>query len=364
MIDVMKSFSKIDSDKFVEGMMVQDDLYCKYKNNYVLVFKRSKLTKELLFKIKQLENTYGNLYMDSGIYDEFLTQSELFTENQKNVEFKTNYSSIKNTTNDLLELVSNTDIVPKEQFTEAADLIAEKVLKIDAATIFQILNSVRSTDEYLYTHSTNVAFLNGLMGKWLGYSDDIVSTLTYGGLLHDIGKLKVPNEILNKPGKLTPEEFEVIKKHPVDSYNMLINSGETNPIILTAARNHHEKLNGSGYPDGLLYDDISTAARITAISDIYDAMVTQRVYKEPHSPFEILEEFAKGSFINLDMDLVKVFIEHMPSELIGKSVLLSNGSIGEVVFIDETNLAHPLVRVGTDVFQTNKDITCVCMYTN
>ena len=359
----VKTFSKIDSKIFQEGMYLTSDLYCKYKDNYVLVLKGARLLDKLMLaKTKQLQASYGNLFMDSGAYEDFTVQAELFQKSLENLEFETNYTDLKNTTSDMLDEIAKTDIVPRDVSQEATDNIREKIVSVDTATIFQLLNSVRTVDEYLFTHSANVAFINGLMAKWLGMSETETTSLIGGGLLHDIGKLKSPSEILNKPGKLTPDEFEVVKQHPVHSYNMLLNSGETNPTILTAARNHHEKVNGTGYPDRLVYDDISVPARITAISDVYDAMITQRVYKGPHSPFEILEEFSKGSFIHLDMELVKVFLEHMPNELIGKSILLSNGSVAEVMFIDENDLSHPLVRVGTNVFQINDKVKCVCMY--
>ena len=365
MLGGTQTFSKIDAKIFHEGMYIPSDLYCMHKDTYVLVMRGSvTLDKITLLKIKHLQASYGSLFMESHDYEDVSMQSEHFVKNLESVEFETNYTDLKNTTNNMLDQISETDTVPQKISQDTTKAIQEKIIKVDTAVIFQLLNNVRSVDEYLYTHSANVAFLNGLMAKWLGMSKTESSALISGGLLHDIGKLKMPDEILNKPGKLTPEEFEVIKKHPVYSYDILLNSGETNPIILTAARNHHEKVNGSGYPDGLVYDDISIPARITAISDVYDAMITRRVYKAPHSPFEILEEFAKGSFINLDMELVKVFLEHMPNELLGKSVLLSNGSIAEIMFIDENNLSHPIVKVGTDVFQIDNNIKCVCMYKN
>lgn len=362
MESAVTKYKKIYSNVFFEGMLMPADLYCKYKDNYVLVFKSELLTSKLILKIKQLELTYGNLYIENEFYDAVLAQSDMYRENLSNMNFNSSYSVLKEQTMNILEDVTLTNKINNVAADKVTDSIHEKILRIDEATIFQILNAVRTVDEYLYTHSSNVAVLNGLMGKWLGLPENEIHSLVRGGLLHDIGKTKIPREILDKPGTLTDEEFDIVKTHPIHSYNILINSGELDPIVLAAARNHHEKVNGKGYPDKLLYDDIPIHARITAISDVYDAMITKRVYKDAHSPFEILEDFAKGSYTDLDMDLVKVFVENMPKELIGKAVILSNGSIGEVVFVDETNLLHPLVRVGSEVFSTNDKINCVCMY--
>lgn len=360
--DVLNKYVKINSAVFFDGMLLPTDLYCKYRNNYVLVFKSELLTPDYISKIRQIEYTYGNLYIENSFYDEVMAQSDIYRGNMVNINFHSSYAKLKEQTFDLLDDIANSNTISKETTDNVSETIHERILYTDESTIFQILNTVRTVDEYLYTHCTNVAILNGLMGKWLGYSQEETKSLIRGGLLHDIGKLRIPREILDKPERLNDDEFKVMKTHPIHAYNMLINSGEIDPIVISIVRNHHEKVNGKGYPDGLIYDDIPIAARITAISDVYDAMVTERVYKPAHSPFEILEEFAKGSYIHLDMDLVKLFIENIPSELIGKSVLLSNGSVGEVVFIDETNLLYPMVRVGEEVFKTNNKIKCVCMY--
>lgn len=354
-------FMSVDSSKFFEGMFVSTDLYCRYKNNFVLVFKSSLLTQKLILKIKHLEYTYGNLYVEKEHYQKIIDQFEQYENILKRLEFDTNYKSLKDKAANILDSVAANDTVPSEASSITTKIISDKLQGLDAATIFQVLNSVRDIDEYLYTHSINVAFLNGLIGRWLELSNNEILSLIKGGLLHDIGKLKIPREILDKPDKLTPEEFEIVKKHPVYSYEMLINSGEINPDVLSAARNHHEKTNGSGYPDGLQFENISRAARITAVSDIYDAMVTRHSYKEAHSPFEILEEFAKGSFTNLDIDIVNTFLTHMPLELMGKSVLLSNGAIAKVAYIDPDDFSHPIVQLGPKVIQTDDTLKCVCM---
>lgn len=354
-------FITVDSNKFFEGMFVSTDLYCRYKNNFVLVFKSSLLTQKLILKIKQLENTYGNLYVEKEHYQKLNDQFDQYEAILKRLEFDTNYKSLKDKASNILDSVAVNKALPREAANITTKIITDKITTADAATIFQVINSVRDVDEYLYTHSINVAFLNGLMGKWLGLPEKDISSLITGGLLHDIGKLCIPQEILNKPDTLTEQEFEIVKTHPIHSYNLLLDAGEINPDVLSAARNHHEKTNGSGYPDGLSYEKISRAARITAVSDIYDAMVTRHSYKEAHSPFEILEEFSKGSFTNLDLDIVNTFLTHMPLELSGKSVLLSNGAIAKLAYIDPSDFAHPIVQIGPKVIQTDDTIKCVCM---
>lgn len=361
MAAMQSGFSPVDSNKFFEGMFVSTDLYCKYKTNYVLVFRSALLTQKLIQKIKQLEATYGSLYVENEHYQKIIDQFEQYEGIIKRLEFDTNYNAIKEKTTNILNTIVEKNTVSREAVSIVTKIITDKINDVDAATIFQLINSVREPEEYLAAHCTNVAFLNGLIGKWLELGNKEISSLVCAGLIHDIGKLRIPNEILNKPDKLTEKEFEIIKTHPVHSYDMLVAAGELNPDVLSAARNHHEKINGAGYPDGLQFEKISRSARITALSDMYDAMVTRREYREAHSPFEILDEFARSSFTDLDLDIVNTFLKHMPFELIGKSVLLSNGSIAKVSYIDPDNFSFPLVQAGNKVIQTDATLKCVCM---
>ncbi|MDR0197036.1 MAG: HD domain-containing protein, partial [Oscillospiraceae bacterium] len=182
------------------------------------------------------------------------------------------------------------------------------------------------------------------------------------GLLHDIGKLRIPPEIINKPSKLTPDEFKEIQKHPLHTLDILVKSGIKNRTLLTGTVQHHEKVNGTGYPCGLPSDEIIEFAKITAISDIYDAMVTRRVYKEPHSPFVILEAFSHEGYSELDIYYVKMFIDCMTEELKGKQILLSDGSVAKVVLVNPRNLLYPIVEVNGNILATSKSIYCERMY--
>jgi len=253
-------------------------------------------------------------------------------------------------------------VVDKNLTQVLSSSIKDKIMLADAADILQVINGLKNEDDYLYTHSTNVAFLNGLIGKWLKLPESDINKLTKIGLLHDLGKIMIPDEILNKPAKLTPEEFEIIKTHPTHSFNILVQSGETDVDILLGVRSHHEKVNGTGYPDKLPFEKITLFARITTISDIYDAMVSKRPYKKLHSPFEVLTEFAEGRFNDLDTHLINVFLTNMPKELIGKNTLLSDGSIATVVYINPANYSFPIVKVGEKVFTTSPEVRCISIY--
>ena len=197
--------------------------------------------------------------------------------------------------------------------------------------------------------------LNGLFGKWLGYSKDQIDELILMGLLHDCGKAMIPARILSAPRKLTLTEFEVIKTHTIYGNNLL----ESFPnSIRIAARAHHEKLGGKGYPDRLSGNGIPDQARITSIVDIYDAMVSQRAYKTASSPFKIFGLLNELKWTDLDPILADNFIKCMSHELLGRQVLLSDNRIGTICAYTADNCEFPCVLVGDKEVYTNKSVYC------
>lgn len=354
------NYYKISTYDLHDGMNLDFEVFYEYNNEYVVALKNSTLTEELLNKLKKLEATYENLYVKKENYDNISSQISAYVQYQRFLEFNSDYSDLTARTSDIIQKSIETKSIDKKTTDTLAFNIKDQVIKFDANEILQVVNNVvRTDDQYLYTHSTNVAFLNGLIGKWLELPEKDIITLTKIGLLHDIGKTRVPDEILNKPSTLTNEEFEIIKKHPLHSFDMLVEAGETDVEVLLAVRGHHEKTNGTGYPDQLKYEKITLFARITTISDIYDAMVSKRCYKKLHSPFEVLEEFATGRFSNLDTHLINLFLTNMPKELIGKSVLMSDGNIGTVMYVNPRNYAFPVVKVADKIFNTTPELRCV-----
>ncbi|MEG1688053.1 MAG: HD domain-containing phosphohydrolase, partial [Angelakisella sp.] len=166
------------------------------------------------------------------------------------------------------------------------------------------------------------------------------------------------DEILNVPRKLTISEFEVVKMHTVFSYELLSMDEKFAEQIRLAALYHHEKMNGSGYPKRLVADQIPQYAKITAVSDIYDAMVSQRSYKAANNPFAIISRLASQQFSELDMQLVRLFTQHMPVELMGKPCLMSDGSIGIIRCLMPGAPEYPLVEINGNVTKTDEKLYC------
>ncbi len=221
------------------------------------------------------------------------------------------------------------------------DEIIEKIM--DDPNIIKTINSLKKQDSYTYRHMVNVSILCALMGKWLGYLPEQIRMLAVAGLLHDIGKVAIPLNILNKPGKLEEEEFIVIKKHPAMGYDICKRIPDVSDEIVCAVVAHHERENGSGYPFGLYEDRIPETAKIIAIADVYDAMTSDRSYKKKDTPYKALEILKEESYDKLNAGMVYIFIQKMSDYLVGDHVELSNGQTGQVAFIYSDQPGKPLV---------------------
>lgn len=211
------------------------------------------------------------------------------------------------------------------------------------------LSKVRSISEYTYTHSLNVSMLCSLLGSWLNLDETRIKELTYCGLLHDIGKSKIPVEILNKPDALTEKEFEEVKKHPVTGYKILEKSEEISKDIALGVLMHHEREDGSGYPLNLKSSQIHYYAKVIAVVDVYDAMTSNRVYKKRQPPFDVLEMYESEYLTKCDADIMLTFLKHIASYYVGNKVKLNNTDTGEIVYINPNRISRPIIKTSTGI---------------
>lgn len=355
---IEQNYRPFDSDYLKENQHINFNIYYKKDSQYILAYANDVISISTIKRLKKLESVYGGLYVDQeNEYSRIINLKE--KQSPAFLESKRQYNETIADSMNILKQCTENKKVDKESSELVGDKINETIANCEATHIIQLINNVRNEDKYLYTHSTNVAYLNGIIGKWLKLPIEDIKKLIVIGLLHDIGKTMIPSEILNKPGVLTNEEFETIKMHPIYSFRILVQSGFTDLETLLAVRGHHEKLNGTGYPDHLKMERITLFTRITTISDIYDAMVAKRVYKRSNSPFDVLDEFSKGRYSNLDTSIVNVFLENMPKELIGKSVTLSNGEIGIIRYINPKDFTHPLIDVHGEIIKIGDSLKCL-----
>ena len=250
-------------------------------------------------------------------------------------------------------------IMDERNFTELSD---------GAKAVSQIHN-MEQTGSYLVHHCLHVGILAGLMGKWLGWSVLDQYNLVIAGLFIDIGKLRIPREILEKQGSLTEGEFDMVKKHVQFGHDMIAGTTlSANQDIMQGVLQHHERCDGSGYPRGLTADKISRFGRILAILDIYDAMASDRVFAKRKSPFDVFstlyDDILDGK---LDTEYGVLFIKHLCHSLNGNWVGLSNGEKGRIVYLDESRVRSlPVVQTAGGEFidlGKNRDIKVTCILT-
>lgn len=235
----------------------------------------------------------------------------------------------------------------------------------EGATAVSMIYTMNQEGDYNLHHCVHLAILSGLMAKWMGLSGIDRQNLVLAGLFLDIGKQFIDKELLEKKGRLTEEEFDILKNHVVDSFKVLECSdlsGRTD--LMNGIIQHHERCDGSGYPSGLDGDRISTYGKVLAVLDSYDAMASSRTYAEKRSPFEVFKIlYADVLDGKLDSEYAVLFMRKLNAALNGCWLRLSDGSAGRIVYIDQSRVtAMPVVQLVDGGFidlNTVKDITVV-----
>lgn len=222
--------------------------------------------------------------------------------------------------------------VPLKQMQDLSD----NALVSLAATpgVLGYLHSLRNVDNYTFQHSVNVAIISGVLSRWLGNDGERQKDFVLAGLLHDVGKAMVPLEILNKPGPLLVNEMEVMQRHSVFGYEMLRKAKVLADDVLAGVWQHHERLDGTGYPRGMAGEEITQCARIIAIADIYDAMTSDRVYRGSLTPFVVIKTLFENMFDKLDAAMCTIFLNNLKDYFVGSIVKLNDGRLAEVIFMD------------------------------
>ena len=197
--------------------------------------------------------------------------------------------------------------------------------------------------------------LASMIGKWLGYSKDELYNICEAGLLFDIGKMKIPDFLLSKKGRLDEQEYDMVKKHTQLGYTVLLRTQGVSQDVKFAALQHHERMDGSGYPLRLRSGQIHEFAKIIMVCDIYDAMISDRDYRTKLSPFEAAEYISWNSGSTLDSRICYIFLSNLAEYYIGKSCTLNTGETGVVAYVDVNYPTRPVVRVGNRFVDLSKD---------
>jgi len=233
-------------------------------------------------------------------------------------------------------------LLAKSNIHDTLQDIIEQLLK--NKNLIVNLSDIRIADNYTFAHSVNVAVMAITAGISLGLSRSQLKNIGLGSILHDLGKVKIPSSILNKEGKLSPDEFLEIKKHPGFGYEMVktqeLIPGPSALIIYQ----HHERMNGEGYPEGLKSEQIGLLSRISAVADVYDALVADRPYHSAYPPYKAIEILESSGEL-FDLKVLHNFIQHIAAYPIGTFLGLSNGEIGIVVNNTVGHPTRPRVRI-------------------
>ncbi|MFW2372212.1 MAG: HD-GYP domain-containing protein [Gammaproteobacteria bacterium] len=222
------------------------------------------------------------------------------------------------------------------------DEISESVARNPSAMLS--ISRMKNKDDYTYLHSVAVCALMIALGKQLDYQGDLHS-LGMAGLLHDIGKMAIPDEILNKPGKLTDEEFEIVRTHPFRGWEILKQSYDVDDLALEVVLHHHEHVDGRGYPDKLSADKLSLVARMASVCDVYDAITSDRCYKKGWEPAEALKKMAEWKDGQFDDAVFNAFVKTVGIYPTGTLVKLHSGRLGLVTEQSAETLLRPRIKI-------------------
>lgn len=302
------------------GMQLAKSLYDS--NGRTLVGSHSMLTNNYIEKL----TAYGY----GGIYIEDALSQDIEVEDAISPQLRA----------EGMECIERRDI-------DGCKLVAEKLVEeiMSKGRISLDMLDLRSYDDYTYAHSMNVGVLCGVIGMEMHMDEKEIAQLVMAALLHDLGKLSIPNEILNKPGRLTQKEYKRMQEHPVMSYELIKDRFDISAQIKVAVLYHHENVDGTGYPNGVMGDEQTLFTKIIHAADVYDALVSKRPYKEPYAPCEAAEYLMGGCGILFDQEVIEVMLRAIPLYPKGTEVELSDGRVGIVKENADAHNLRPVLRL-------------------
>lgn len=336
--------------QLVPGMIIADDVM--NPNHQLILSRDTVLTDALIMKL----DLYGVLTVH--VKDEVLSQPDTQTAPSEisyfeRVKSSPQFQSFKIVYDEEVDYFKGmiNNVVERNTQLDVKELLNRSLMMVTDArghiSILDMLHNMREYDDSTFAHCLNVGLICNVFARWLQLSADEAEMATACGLLHDVGKLMVPHDIITKPGKLTDLEYYQVKKHSSEGYQLLL-SQNLDRHICNAALMHHERCDGSGYPQGLKANEIDRYAKIVAIADVYDAMTSARVYRAPICPFKVIEIFESEGLQRYDVAYVLRFLENIVDTYLQNRCRLNDGREGAIIYINRSKLSRPVVKCGAE----------------
>lgn len=342
------------------GMVVAEDIFGL--QDYLIIPANSELTNHSITRLRFYAIQHVRIIVDEKGAPERHETKEIISDSyseyiKKTGEFKKFKSSFSTATADFQKRILYFEHASDEPLS-TDDLLGDMKQILDESRngthILHMLHCMRDNNDVTYAHSVSVALLCNVFGHWLRYSEKDIKVLTLCGLLHDIGKLLVPKKIIAKPSTLTPSEYDIVKNHPTDGYRLL-EQQILDPRIKNAVLMHHERKDGSGYPQGLKDNQIDDFAQIVAITDIYEAMTSPRVYRHSNCPFDAIAIFEQEGLQKFNPALLLTFLEGIANTYINCTVKLNDDRTGEIVMVDSHHITKPVIKIGSEFVDLKKE---------
>ena len=343
------------------GMTLAKDVITP--NGHILVKKDTVLDWDLISNISNHHVLEIKVYVNNDTtYSDvpFLQESEETVKYYDNIRqsetFKNFEEEFVNSVSEVKEELENVINFNKDINTSKLLEGPLKLLKSipNNLQLLDMIHSIRQYDDLTYVHCVSVSLLASTIGRWLNYNEEKIRLLALAGIVHDVGKLQIPIEILTKPGRLTDNEYTIMKKHVNLGYEALKNQN-IDQRIKEAVLLHHERCDGSGYPFGLKNEMLPLEAKIITVADVYDAMTANRVYRKAICPFSVVDIMYKESFSKYDPTVAITFLRNIVTSYIHTDVRLSDGSVGKVILVNENDLSRPTVLVGKRLIDLSRE---------
>ncbi len=347
----------VSVDKLEPGLVVSENIYTI--DDRLILAKGTVLDEKDIARIKA--HSLYNVFVDEKKKavtkkvvkpDSELSYAERLRNSEEFIVFKQHIEEHAEALEESFRLIAN-ESIPLD-----VDKLTEPVyhLFVEAggtSGIFDMLHNLRDISDNVYMHSLNVSLISNTLATWLRLPEEEVQLATAGGLLHDIGKMLISSELIDKKVPLTEYEDRVLKTHVTKGY-ALVRDKDIDQHIKNCILMHHELRDGSGYPLHLRDEKIDHIASIVTVANVYDDMTSKRPYRNSICPFTVIEQFERDGLQKYDPNVIMTFLTNIVNTFICNRVMLSTGQTGDIIFINPTYLSKPIVKCGNEYIDLSK----------